>query len=723
MLFKRPLFKTIFEKAIKSFLKLYFKIVHNIKIEGFENIPKSFDKLIVISNHASLIDGLIIWAFLDMKFKILIDRTRSKELLLRLFINNDYTVPIDSLNPYSLKDVIEKVNKGTPLLVFPEGRLSTTGSIMKIYEGTGFVAYKTGAHILPVYLKNTYLTTTSKKQGHRSFFAPITMVIGKVEDPINVDKYPNKRRKKEAIKVIYKILCEKCYEAYNKPTTLAKEFIRICQENGNRIAFKDSTGKEVSYKKSLTAAFLLGNYFSKYKDKHIGILLPNLTVTALLFMGLQLFKKVPAFLNYSSGPNSLKQAMEIADLNVIVTSKEFVEKINLDMNIFEGKKVLFLDDIKKELGLTSKIAALFKSLFPNMFFKTSNDDYKSTCVILFTSGSEGVPKGVCLSNENIISNIYQAMAKIDIRDTDFILNTLPIFHSFGLTIGTLMPLFANAKVFLYVSPLHYRIIPEIAYDQNCTIMLGTNTFLNGFSKKAHPYDFYSMRYIYCGAEALSDSVFEKYTKIYGVRVLSGYGATECAPVISINNALENEYGTVGKFLPGIEHKLVPIEGIDNKNGKVGRLYVKGKNVMKGYLKNDKANNKYLVEDEGWYDTGDIVEITEEGFLKIAGRMKRFSKISGEMVSLTAIEDALINQFGDRKEMAVLSIPDEKKGEKLVLVANSKQIDLKQTSEILKSKGFSDLACPKEIRYVDIPKLGTGKIDYMKLKEIYVSMGT
>jgi acyl-[acyl-carrier-protein]-phospholipid O-acyltransferase/long-chain-fatty-acid--[acyl-carrier-protein] ligase len=262
------------------------------------------------------------------------------------------------------------------------------------------------------------------------------------------------------------------------------------------------------------------------------------------------------------------------------------------------------------------------------------------------------------------------------------------------------------------------VIPEVAYDYNCTIMLGTNTFLNGFSKKAHPYDFYAMRYIFSGAEALTDTVFDKYAKTYGIRVMSGYGATECSPVISMNNAIEYEHGTVGRILPGIEYKIIPIEGIEYKDGKKGRFYVKGKNTMKGYLKNDKANQKYLVEDSGWYDTGDIVEITEKGFLKIAGRMKRFAKISGEMVSLTAVEDALLNEFGERRETAIMAVPDEKKGEKLIVVADSELICLKDVREVLKNKGFSEITYPREIKYLkDIPKLGTGKIDYIKLREI------
>jgi len=708
----------ILEKSARALFRLYFRLFHNITIEGRENIPENPDKLIIISNHESLLDGLIIWTYLDLKFKIVVDKIRAQEKLLKPFMQNSYTIQIDSMSPYSLKGVIEKVNQGTPLLIFPEGRITRTGGIMKIYEGTGFAAYKTGAKILPINLKNTFSTIFSKKQGKKKIFAPITMSIGKVRAPIDVEGLLPRNRKKEAASIIYNLLCNTSYEARNKPSTLGYEFISACKKYPKRILYKDAAKTEVSYRKALTGAFILGNHFSRFPDKNIGMLLPNLAVTALIFLGLQLFRKVPVFLNYSSGLAALKHAMELGDLNVIITSRKFMETIKLDYAVFEGKKLVYIDDLKQEIHLGDKLLGLWRSAHPGSFSRFLPDEHKETAVILYTSGSEGVPKGVCLSHENIISNIHQALSKVDLRETDYFLNALPMFHSFGLTVGTILPIFAGAKVFLYVSPLHYRVVPEIAYDQGCTILMGTNTFLNGFSKKAHPYDFHAMRYIFCGAEALSDAVFERYTKIYGIRVMSGYGVTECSPVISINNAIEHEYGTVGKMLPGIEHKLIPVEGVDSKNGHVGRLCVKGKNMMKGYLKNENANLKYLIEDQGWYDTGDIVEVTENGFFRIVGRLKRFSKISGEMISLTAIEEALIREFGDRKDIAVMAIADEIKGEKLILITNNGQIELKNAREKLKARGFSELACPKDIRFIkEIPKLGTGKVDYMKLKEM------
>jgi acyl-[acyl-carrier-protein]-phospholipid O-acyltransferase/long-chain-fatty-acid--[acyl-carrier-protein] ligase len=406
---------------------------------------------------------------------------------------------------------------------------------------------------------------------------------------------------------------------------------------------------------------------------------------------------------------------------VIITSRTFLERIKIDPDIFAGARIVYLEDLKVSIGAGDRLRALMRACFPGRLARMSPGEHSGAAAILFTSGSEGVPKGVCLSHENVIANIWQALSRIDVGAGDYFLNALPIFHSFGLTIGVFLPLFAGARSFLYLSPLHYRVVPEIAYEEGCTVLMGTNIFLNGYSRRAHPYDFYSMRYVFCGAEALSEEVFERYAKVFGIRVMSGYGATECAPIICMNSALDNRHGTVGRVLPGIDYKVVPVGGIDPRGGHVGRLFVKGRNVMMGYLDNEAANHKYLVEDGGWYDTGDIVEIDDSGFVTIVGRLKRFSKISGEMISLTAVEEALAGIFGERRETAVVAVADEHKGERLVLVTNARDADLRKVRDVLREKGHSDLTFPREIIYMkELPKLGTGKPDYVKLKEMVES---
>jgi acyl-[acyl-carrier-protein]-phospholipid O-acyltransferase/long-chain-fatty-acid--[acyl-carrier-protein] ligase len=440
-----------------------------------------------------------------------------------------------------------------------------------------------------------------------------------------------------------------------------------------------------------------------------------MTVTALLFWALQLFRKTAVFLNYSAGPVAISQGLELADIDAVVTSHQFLERIKVPRELFGERRVIFAEDLRGDVTAADRGWALWRRFFPGSFAAMAEGLEKKTAVVLFTSGSEGVPKGVCLSHENIVANVRQSLARFDVTDEDYFLNVLPMFHSFGLTAGTILPLMAEAKSFLYVSPLHYRIVPEIAYDEGCTIFLATNTFLRGYARKAHPFDFQTVRSIFCGGEKLTDDVFSTYARNFGIRVMAGYGATECSPIVSINTPLEHRYGTVGKPLPGIEHRIVPVEGMDSRGGRVGRLFLRGENLFQGYLRNEEANRRYLVDDGGWYDTGDIVELSEEGFLTIVGRMKRFAKVSGEMISLGAVEEALQRASGERTAIAVLARHDARKGERIVVVTDSPSLGLKGVREALRIEGFTELAVPRELRLIkELPRLGTGKTDYIAL---------
>jgi acyl-[acyl-carrier-protein]-phospholipid O-acyltransferase/long-chain-fatty-acid--[acyl-carrier-protein] ligase len=333
-------------------------------------------------------------------------------------------------------------------------------------------------------------------------------------------------------------------------------------------------------------------------------------------------------------------------------------------------------------------------------------------VILFTSGSEGIPKGVELTHRNLLANVRQITAHLDVTDEERFFNAMPLFHSFGLTTCTLFPLVQGFYVFLYPSPLHYRVIPAVVYEKACTVVVGTNTFLNGYARKAHPYDFNSVKYLVAGAEKLQEATANTWARQFGVRILEGYGATECSPVLCANSRIEPRFGSVGRFLPGIEYRLEPVEGIEGG----GRLQVRGDNIMRGYLNAD-SNAKFQALG-GWYDTGDLARVDEDGFVFLMGRLKRFAKVSGEMVSLTAVEDAFAGafpQFGNRCEIAVVAVPCEDKGEKLVAVTTEPRITLNDLREVIRQKGLTNLSVPREIRTVrEIPKLGTGKTNHREL---------
>ena len=336
--------------------------------------------------------------------------------------------------------------------------------------------------------------------------------------------------------------------------------------------------------------------------------------------------------------------------------------------------------------------------------KRSPDD---RAAILFTSGSEGAPKGVVLSHRNMLANAAQAAARIDFGRTDKVFNVLPVFHSFGLTAGLILPLVSGVRVYLYPSPLHYRIVPELIYASNATILFGTDTFLAGYARSAHPYDFRSLRYILAGAEPVKESTRRTYMEKFGLRILEGYGVTETAPVLALNTPMFNRFGTVGRLMPGMEARLEAVPGVEDG----GRLWVKGPNVMLGYLKADKPG---VLEPpaEGWHDTGDIVVIDPQGFVTIKGRAKRFAKVAGEMVSLAAVE-TLASELWPDAMSAVASVPDARKGEKLVLVTERRGAKRADFQAFAKAKGAADLMVPGEVLVVDkVPVLGSGKLDYV-----------
>jgi acyl-[acyl-carrier-protein]-phospholipid O-acyltransferase/long-chain-fatty-acid--[acyl-carrier-protein] ligase len=319
------------------------------------------------------------------------------------------------------------------------------------------------------------------------------------------------------------------------------------------------------------------------------------------------------------------------------------------------------------------------------------------------------------------------LSVIDLVETDRFFNALPLFHSFGLTIGLLLPLIEGVFVFLYLSPLHYRVVPSAFYNLNCTVFFGTNTFLTGYARKAHPYDFHALRYLFAGAEKLQESTIAVWSQKFGVRVLEGYGATECSPVLTANTPMRQRTGSAGKFLPAIEHRLEAVEGIGDREkieaGKakeeIGRLFVRGPNIMRGYL-NLEANAAFQALG-GWYDTGDIVKVDADGFIYILGRLKRFAKVSGEMVSLGAIEDALaaaFPEYGLKFVVAVVAKPDEAKGERLIAVTNEPKFTLDQAREAIRRRGLSNLAAPREVKVLpELPRLGSGKVNHRELEKM------
>jgi acyl-[acyl-carrier-protein]-phospholipid O-acyltransferase/long-chain-fatty-acid--[acyl-carrier-protein] ligase len=403
-------------------------------------------------------------------------------------------------------------------------------------------------------------------------------------------------------------------------------------------------------------------------------------------------------------------ACRTAKVAKVLTSKAFVEQAKLSGLVAEvGEHVEFvwLEDIRERVRITDKLVGLVTKKRPLV-----RRGFEDAAAILFTSGSEGAPKGVVLSHRNILANATQAAARIDFTPSDKVFNILPMFHSFGLTAGTILPLVSGVPIYMYPSPLHYRIVPELIYSSNATILFGTDTFLNGYARVAHAYDFRSLRYCFAGAEPVKPSTRQTYMERFGVRILEGYGVTETAPVIAINTPMFNKPGTVGRMMPGMKARLENVPGVDDG----GRLHVSGPNVMMGYLLADAPGELKPIAD-GWHDTGDIVSIDADGFVSIKGRAKRFAKIGGEMVSLAAVE-SVAEKIWPGVLSAVAAVKDERKGEKLILVTESVEATKSDFIAYARANGVQELMVPAEVRVVSkVPVLGTGKVDFVGVSEL------
>ncbi|HSV29455.1 MAG TPA: AMP-binding protein, partial [Candidatus Omnitrophota bacterium] len=525
-----------------------------------------------------------------------------------------------------------------------------------------------------------------------------------------------RNRRRAAGERMFDILSDMTFATTDTGRTIPEAVMDACAiHGGGGKLMEDIERKPVGYRKILLGCLVLGRKLARLSRpcEAVGVLLPNAVGSAVTVLALQTYGRVPAMLNFTAGPANLLSACTGARVNTVLTSRRFVEMARLGETVAklaDQVKVVYLDDVRATIGVMDKLRGLLSLPLIRRIHRRLSSGPDAPAVILFTSGSEGIPKGVVLSHRNIVANCAQIAARIDFTSSDTVLNALPIFHAFGLTAGTVLPLVAGLKVFLYPSPLHYRIVPEVAYDTGATVMFGTDTFLNGYARMAHPYDFHSVRFVVAGAEKVKDSTRAAWMEKFGLRILEGYGATETAPVLAVNTPMQFRSGSVGRLLPGIEARVEPVPGIESG----GRLSVKGPNVMLGYFKADHPGELQPPPD-GWYDTGDIVSMDEAGFVRIQGRAKRFAKVAGEMVSLGAVED-LVEKLWPGHAHAVVTVPDERKGEQLVLVSTFPEAERGPLAQWMKGQGASDLAVPRTIQVREkLPVLGTGKTDYVTLE--------
>ncbi|MDQ8029836.1 MAG: AMP-binding protein [Brevundimonas sp.] len=485
---------------------------------------------------------------------------------------------------------------------------------------------------------------------------------------------------------------------------------------GDKEILEDQDRKPLTYTGLIRAAFVLGRKIAAMTalEERVGILLPSSMGTVVTFYGLHAHGRVPVMINFTAGERNIKAALAAAGVKKVLTARRFIQQAKLEELIADIEtvaEIVWLDDVRATIGLKDKLYGLTAGMMPRRFrVKT---DAHAPGVVLFTSGSFGAPKGVVLSQANLVANCRQVAQHIDLKPEWVMFNPLPTFHCFGLTGGVLLPLLQGMKAFQYPSPLHAKQIVELLPQVKASILFATDTFLNQYARVAGPDDFSTLQFVVAGAERVRDETHHLFnTRFHGLKLLEGYGATEAAPVVAVNHPDRNRPGSVGQILPGMEWKLEEVPGI----AEGGRLYLRGPNVMEGYLSPDDPRRIEPLVD-GWHDTGDIVDLDAEGYITILGRVKRFAKIGGEMVSLTAVE-GLASAVWPEARHAVVSIPDSRKGEKLVLVTDRKDAEVARLAEWAREHGAPELAVPKKIlRVDDVPVLGTGKTDYVAIQQM------
>ena len=678
---------------LNDFLSIVFRAVYRLEVKGLENVDKAGHNAIIALNHVSFLDAPLAVSILPKRPVFAIDVAMSQHWWIQPFLKFVRTMALDPLRPFSLRAIINAVRDGDMLVIFPEGRITITGSLMKIYDGAAMIADKSDAMVVPVRIdgpERTIFSRLKSTQVRRRLFPKITVTI---LEPVRLKvdaELKGRRRRQAAGAALYDVMSDLMFRTTPTDRTIVEAVIAAAKINGSkRLAIEDPVSGQLTYKRLLQATAILGAKLMPLalEGRAVGVMLPTSNGAVVTALALMSAGRVPAMINFTSGAANVLGACRAAQVDTVLTARAFVEKGRLEKLVAQIEtrvRIVYLEDIRKTVSFSDKLRGALRANQP--LVARQADDWG---VILFTSGTEGVPKGVVLSHRNVLSNVAQVESRIDYGREDKLFMALPAFHSFGFMGGIVLPLISGVATYLYPSPLHYRTVPELVYGICASYMFGTDTFLAGYARMANPYDFRSLRYVVAGAEPIKETTRRIYLEKFGLRILEGYGVTETSPVLALNTPMFNKFGTVGRLLPGMQAKLEKVEDVEEG----GRLYVKGPNVMLGYLRADRPG---VLEPppEGWYDTGDIVTIDDQGYIAIKGRAKRFAKIGGEMISLAAVE-MLAAELWPHYVSAVVAVADDRKGERLILVTDKPGATRADFIAYARSKHASELMFPAE----------------------------
>lgn len=687
-----------------------------VRVVGREHLPDANQRVLIVANHVSTLDALLLSVVFPTRILFAAPGDSTKHWWSVPYWQRRFC--LDQHNPRTAKTMVEALKAGLPCLIFPEGRLTRTGALMKVYESPGMIADKAGAAILPVRIEGLQYSPFSAVRGVRRRLLPQTTVTILPPRRLSLpDAVKGHRRRLMAGRALSDVMEEAAALGWSA-TTLMRQLLASKSVRGNGIVVEDAARRPLPHnvfvERVFTLARLLGSALNP-AEKNVGVMLPNSVANAIAIFAIQAANRASAMLNFTSSPLRVVQACQMAQVKNVLTQRAFVTGGHLEATVealtTAGIRVLYLEDAVP--SFLDKAAGGLRARLPaRLAAHGLADRPDDPSVILFTSGSEGAPKGVVLSHRNIAVNGLQYGVRVGFTAADVAFAQLPMFHSFGLTLGFFLPILTGARAFLFPSPLRYHDIPDLVYDTGATFMLGTDTFLANYGRYASTHDFYFLRIVTGGAERIKSETRQLWAEKFGVRLLEGYGTTETSPVISANGVLHYKADTVGRIVAGMQAYTKPVEGIAGG----GELVVRGPNVMLGYLKIDRPGVIQAPEG-GWYNTGDIAGIDEDGFVTIRGRTKRFAKVGGEMVSLGAIEAVVGTYWPDTRHVAV-SVPQDRRGEAVVLLTESDDVDLHRLPALFRAAGLTELSLPRRlIKVPQIPLLGSGKTDYVGARAV------
>ncbi|MER8569462.1 AMP-binding protein [Mesorhizobium sp. M0924] len=700
----------------QALLYVPFKLAYRIDDRRIRIARNAPTPVIYVVSHQSRFEPALMLSLLPDDTLHILDEASARSPWMEPWRELGRTIAFNAEHLFVSRRLVRVLKGKGRLAVYLPDDVEPDVKTFRLFRAVTRIAMQADARIVPIFVtgsRDLPVSLTPKNRAPRHWFPKLSI---SVLEPMTiaelVARNPDQASNTNA-------LFDRIAEARLYGSNLDRGLFLAMRDAADRTGashpiIEDVISGSLSYRKMFIGARVLGRRFEAVAapGEAVGVLLPNANGVVLSFVGLLSAGRVAAMINYTAGPASVTAAVRAAVIRTVVSSRAFVEKAALADIIASieagGAKMLWLEDVRASVTTLEKLAAAVLWRFP-----LQRQDAAKPAAILFTSGSEGTPKAVVLSHRNLQANAMQAEARITISPSDILLNVLPVFHSFGLTGGTILPLVTGVKLFLYPSPLHYKIIPEIARKVKPTIMFGTDTFLANYARTAKDGDFSSLRFVVAGAEAVKPETRRVYRERFDASIIEGFGLTEAAPVVAVNTAIHGRDGTVGRLLPAMRMKLEPVEGIEG----AGRLWLDGPNLMMGYMTADRPGE--LQPLDGWHDTGDIVSVDREGFITIRGRAKRFAKIAGEMVSLGAVE-MLVQSLWPEERHAAVAVPDKRRGERIVLVTTADDADPEELRAFGKKAGAAELMVPNDIVKVEeIPVLGSGKTDYVSTRNLAI----